>query len=509
MWNVILTFAGLFALAACTYVDEPSGSRTSFGGGAPATDARITSSELDRAFSQAGATTTGASRALGSGQFFDPGFLRNNPDGLAEVVPSGDRTVEINLLQASIPAAAEAVIGGILERPYTIAEGVSGRVTLQTTGPVQIAALLELFTQALETSGARLERDGEALRIVPGNAPRGRLQAVGSGDLNANAIIVAPLKFISATEAAELLSSVVGPTLSVTVDNARNHLMFSGTSNDIAAAVETLNVFDIDVMKGKSTAIVPLRSAEPDAVRDELDVLFDSGPGGALEGVVRFLPNPRLKAILVISTQSAYISRAENWIRDLDRTAGSARRYAETYPLSNRSALDFAPILAELLASQGAQTAETEPGAETAALPADSEAIQIVADNERNTIIARAFRAEHDEIARLVRDLDRRPKQVLLEATIAEVTLSDEISLGVRWFFESGNFSASFSDLATGGVASTFPGFSAVFASGGDRVALSALAAVTDVKVVASRVIRLCWISSRRPAMWSPPRRRA
>ncbi|WP_051294641.1 type II secretion system protein GspD [Gemmobacter nectariphilus] len=73
-----------------------------------------------------------------------------------------------------------------------------------------------------------------------------------------------------------------------------------------------------------------------------------------------------------------------------------------------------------------------------------------------------------------------------MEATLAEVTLNDEVSVGTRWFFERGNWNLKFSDLATGAVAGTNPGFTAVFGSNDLNLALSALSGVTDVKVISA-----------------------
>jgi general secretion pathway protein D len=86
----------------------------------------------------------------------------------------------------------------------------------------------------------------------------------------------------------------------------------------------------------------------------------------------------------------------------------------------------------------------------------------------------------------LLRSLDSPSRQVLLEATIVEVTLNDEVNIGTRWFFESGNWNFRFSDLESGGVAGSNPGFTAVFGVGDADVALSALAGVTDVKIISA-----------------------
>lgn len=471
-------------LAGC--VDDDGAQRTGlFGSPGLSSSGRPTPASFQDQFESLGEVRSGDVRRIGTGTFVNDTRLRHNEASVARVTNDGE-LVEVDLLNASIPAAAEAVLGEALGRPYTVSDGLSGSVTIQTTGAMQKSALLQIFESALRSSGARIEQEGSIFNIVP--VSDARLQFVGpsSREYSDGAIVVAPVKFVSADEMADLLSELVGDRLTITRDEKRNYLILRGSPATLEAAVDALNVFDVDVLGGRSIALVRLDAADPEEVSRELEIIFDTREDGALRDVVEFLPNPRLKSVLVLSTSAEYISRAESWIRQLDQTAGSARRYSEVYPLNNRSAEIVAPLLSEILAqSQSVGVASDEIEGANVPEPVE-EAIQILADTERNAVIARAFRIEHQEIRRVLAELDTPASQVLLEATIAEVTLNDELSLGVRWFFENGNFSFTFSDVASGAVTSSFPGFSGIFANGADRVALDALATVSDVKVIST-----------------------
>jgi general secretion pathway protein D len=82
--------------------------------------------------------------------------------------------------------------------------------------------------------------------------------------------------------------------------------------------------------------------------------------------------------------------------------------------------------------------------------------------------------------------LDILPLQVLIEATIAEVTLNDQLNYGLQWFFQNGNHSLSLSRAATGQVLPIFPGFDYLFASPNARVVLNLLSEVTTVNVLSA-----------------------
>jgi general secretion pathway protein D len=62
--------------------------------------------------------------------------------------------------------------------------------------------------------------------------------------------------------------------------------------------------------------------------------------------------------------------------------------------------------------------------------------IKVIADKDNNSILVLASQEDYRSIEAAIRRLDIAPRQVLIEATIAEVSLSDNLNYGVRWFFE-------------------------------------------------------------------------
>ena len=75
-----------------------------------------------------------------------------------------------------------------------------------------------------------------------------------------------------------------------------------------------VNVFDVDWMQGMSFALVPVKSSSPTAIVQDLEQIFETR-SGALKGIVRFVPNARLKSVLVISSRSKYLKEATRWIK--------------------------------------------------------------------------------------------------------------------------------------------------------------------------------------------------
>jgi general secretion pathway protein D len=103
-----------------------------------------------------------------------------------------------------------------------------------------------------------------------------------------------------------------------------------------------------------------------------------------------------------------------------------------------------------------------------------------------HTLVIQTMPTEYQRILRILRRLDVAGTQIMIEASIAEVTLTDELKFGVKWFFEKGHHSFTFTDAASGAVASAFPGFSYFLSASNINVALDALSNVTKVHVIST-----------------------
>lgn len=133
-------------------------------------------------------------------------------------------------------------------------------------------------------------------------------------------------------------------------------------------------------------------------------------------------------------------------------------------------------------------------GAEASAAPEDENRLRIIANRRNNALLIYATPNEYSVVAGMLRKIDIVPLQVLIEATIAEVTLNDELAYGTQFFLGRKlqgtlSFDGSGNNPITRvlgnpiGAANNFPGF---VLSYGVREAINALASVTQVKVLSA-----------------------
>ncbi|MGX7703364.1 type II secretion system secretin GspD [Methylobacterium sp. Gmos1] len=256
--------------------------------------------------------------------------------------PIAGGPVSLNLVEVPLPVAAKAVFADTLGWGYSLDERASGTITLQTGGPVSREALLRMFETALASRGLSLRRSGRSVQIVPaGAAPDIRpVQGVGA---EAGAVAV-PLRWISAAEMQAILGSVAPREVVLRADRARNLLILSGDANQIRILRQTIAVFDVDWMRGMSTAMVPVRSTNPVALARDLTQIFGGETAGTGD-VIRFIPNEALNAILVVSSRAAYLDRARAILEQLETLAADRERQLFVYRIQNRSAKELAGVL--------------------------------------------------------------------------------------------------------------------------------------------------------------------
>lgn len=453
--------------------------------------------------------------------------------------------VTLNIVEASIPEAAKLILGDMLGVTYTISDKVKGSVSIQTVNPVPKEALVEIFEDALRSAGAAIVVQNNAYRILPSGEAVASAPLKGAGKTYRGvpgvSTHVVPLRYVAAAEMERILKAIAPNASLLRTDTDRNLLIVAGTRSDLDAIMDAVAVFDVDWMKGMSFGVYPLESADPEAVAQELDTVFANDRDSPGKGIVRFIPNRRLKSVLVISQRAEYLRRAQSWIHRLDTATEATVRQVFIYPVRSRTAAELARLLRRIYGGQEAeksgpkapvappgsiqpttsmmssgglaapargpsglqprppaQAAEPLPEAEPAPAPAAPTAaadgprddrlagISVIEDEPNNSLIITATAQEYRRVLQVLERLDVAPNQILLEATIAEVDLTDELKMGVRWFFQAGNSNLTFNDLTNGAVGSAFPGFSNFFNTGNIQAVFRALSSVTEVNIISS-----------------------
>ena len=426
---------------------------------------------------------------------------------------AGENGYTLNLVNAPIGDAAKTVLSDALGVNYVIDPQVNGSMTIQTSSPVSRDALIEIFETALAVNDASIVRKNDTYQIVRTSDALSATPSISVPHVTPSGpglkVQVIELQHIAADEMSNILQPISRQGSILRVDEKRNLLILAGNSADLRSMREAISVFDVDWMRGMSVAMHPLQTSHPASIAKELDEIFGN-TGSAKNKTTRFIPNERLNAILVITSRPRNLARAATWIKKLDAQAQSNEDQLFVYHIQNRPAPELADVLRAVLAQESKDVAGADnpvaPQLTPTTVTSEGSALDnagfsqshsaqgrmktsVVADVENNALLISTTAREFKRIERILRQLDILPTQVLLEAVIAEVTLDDELKLGVRWFYENGGFSLGLSDLASGFAGAAFPGFSWTYATSDLKVTLNALASITDVNIISSPTI--------------------
>lgn len=421
---------------------------------------------------------------------------------------------------ADLREVVKTILSDILKESYIMDPRVGGTITLHTKRPIPRVAVLPTLETVLRMNGAVLLRQEDGVyQIIPANlAGKGNLTPSlaepGKPLANGYGIQVVPLKYIGAAEMVKLLEPLGVEPGAVRQDSQRNLLILSGTEPELRHMLATVDMFDVDWISGMSVGVYTLQNAEAKAVLGELEQMFGDKGMGPFGGAVRLVPLDRLNALLAVTPQASYLDQVGQWIERLDRSGvGDGGEQLFVYQVQNGKAESLAGLLNDVFGKKSSQGAVRPPelapgatpvevsskdaGAKTPA-PAPARAadngltvprdVRVIADKDNNALLILASAADYGKIESALRKLDVVPRQVLIEVTIAEVTLTDELSFGLEWLFKSGTRTRG--HLATGDSTPglNIPGiaYSWLSRSGEIQAFLNILATDSKLKIISS-----------------------
>lgn len=397
---------------------------------------------------------------LGNGRFIARGANKS-------FIASGKNDVTLNFEASPIREVVKTILGDILKLNYSIDDGVNGNVSMRTTQPISRDALLPTLESLLLVNGAVLIKNQgfyEILAVSDGAIPASLAATTKLSSANGYQVLVVPLQFIGAAQMSKIIETVKTTKTKVVVDDYHNILLLAGPYGELSNIRHTIGVFDIDQLQGKSVGFFRLENVDAPTILIELEAIFGDKSEGPLAGLVSFLEMERLNAILVISAQKRYLQAAKIWIRRLDQAENMSGANMYVYQVQNGRAENLADILSQLFdskrksglresarsdnrtSSKSQKDNVAKPGSSTRtsakARVLDVGDVTIIADVENNALVISSSPSDYKGIEKALKKLDVLPLQVLVEASIVEVTLDKELKYGLQWFFKnsSGRF---------------------------------------------------------------------
>ncbi|MEL6413888.1 MAG: secretin N-terminal domain-containing protein, partial [Pseudomonadota bacterium] len=223
---------------------------------------------------------------------------------------------------------------------------------------------------------------------------------------------------------------------------------------------------------------------------------WQSSSNASVQRTILVLPVEFSNQLFIFSKSEAALSRAKFWLRQLDQAATSGdTEQIFVYDVQNVDASLLAETVNAVLTGgrqpQSFGAAGQTPAAAGGEFPADSRAAgsigggAIVVDTISNRLIYSGTAADYARVRPLLEQLDRAPGEVLINVTIAEVTLTDTTRYGVDFFLDSlGNDDFGVTLGTQDGIGLSGDGLRIGFLSGNVDAALNAFAQNEQLNVL-------------------------
>ena len=520
--NSLIAFSSTLVLAGCAtprlQVPPPAGYTTQAGAQDP-TKSMIEATDASRPDTLLRSGTP----AIPGGS---PGILVAGAAG--EVLPPlKGGAVNVNIEGMPVPAFINEFFGAILGVGFQMDAQV-GRmndlVTLRTAGPQSPQEFYRLATSVLRSYGVAAEfssgmvmfrRAQDAAGTVPPLIVSGR--ALPEVPISHRPVFqLVELQSVRATDVTNLLNiAFKSDSLQIQPDNNRNAIVLMGKPEMVRQALDAIRVFDRPFMRGRESARLEPAFVSADELSKRLvEVLGAEGygasvytSGGAASTAVLILPLTAANAVLVFAADRQVLEHAVEWARSIDRpnpvAGGDGLFY---YMVKNTQAKEIVATISGVRGDSSTRApardaidgSQVGVDAQPKALPATTETSNVAGggdltkgklllDEPRNALIYQGTATDWARLLPLIKQMDKAPRQVMIEVTVAEVTLGKDEEFGVAWLAKNdiGKFDGRVSSGTIGGLGGA--GLNYLLDIGGStRASLKALASRDRISVLST-----------------------
>lgn len=334
--------------------------------------------------------------------------------------------VALDLRDADLRSFA-GIVSEATGRSFVLDPGVRGTVTVLAPEELPPESLYEVFLSVLELNRLTIVESAGADRIVPMTAARELSSGTAAGQPGGFETRVIRVRDIPLQEVIEVVRPLLPAEAVITALPESNRLILSDRGANLERITRLIEKLD-QPQRAAPVEIIRLRNADAAEVLQVVQAM-QILPGDAAISV------DRRSNALVVSGSEAQRHRVRVLAAELDTQRNTV--VSRSIGLNYADAAAIADVVARAL-NDDAGSAVRVP-------------VRIVPEPQTNTLLVSAPQERIDDIVQMVRHLDRRPTQVLVEAVIFEMSVQGLSDLSVQ-------FGAVLNDALVGGVQFALPG---------------------------------------------------
>ncbi|MCH8264479.1 MAG: hypothetical protein IIC10_03695 [Proteobacteria bacterium] len=369
------------------------------------------------------------------------------------VTADGDNIVELNYEQVDLQLVLEE-LANALDISIVMDPSIADKISIRTAQdrPLTRADIWPLIRLLTRDAGIVLQRVGNiySARKLASGLPAEIVTADTLGDGSAARVMqITPLVYVSSQAAIDVLTPMLEPDGSVTRLTNTNVLAISGTESQLLRINQLLLLIDADPFVNQGIRLFQLLNANAAEVATELAEILvmieGPNPSYQVKGI------ERINALLITAPASRGFDEISRWIQILDADSQEQVEQLFRYGVRNLDAISLAETLSRVFEEEVEPLSQLAPQQVDILGEADVEAdfnpvdpstdvavsanlsVKIVADEATNSLLIRGTAREYRQLLTIISQLDVVPLQVMINAVIAQVTLTDDTRFGVDW----------------------------------------------------------------------------
>ena len=375
--------------------------------------------------------------------------------GPIPVEPLTENVVEFNYEQADLRLVLEE-FAAALDVSIVIDPTIDSKVSIRTSSarPLSQEDIWPLIRLLTRDAGVVLNRVGNVYNARKINSALpveiATPDTLGQGTA-ARILQITPLTFISTEAAVQVIEPLLAPDGQVRTLVGNGTLAISASESQLQRINELLFLVDADPFQNQGIHLYQLFNANALEVAEELTeiLLLIEGetPAYQVKGI------ERINGILVTAPAARGFEEISRWVQILDSVGEEQVEQLFYYQVNNLSAVELAETLSEVFEDNDEDapaTANRGNDVETNALDSveltdevsvfttntvvsANLSVKIVADEATNSLLIRSTARDYRQLLTTINQLDAVPLQVMINAVIAQITLSEATKFGVDW----------------------------------------------------------------------------
>ncbi len=367
--------------------------------------------------------------------------------------PSEENYIILNFDNAALKDVINTV-ASITNENFIITPGVDARITIHSSKKIPVSEVMNVFESVLEVNGMALVRSGDFFKIVSGTTAKQKPTPIRKGiqpndvaNIDRPVTQIVPIQYVPASEISTVLTPLLSQFGSITSNPRNNLLIINDLSSSIKRLLEIMREIDVNVFENTRMFFFKPKYSDVLTLSNELtEVLTALNLAG--EGIA-LVPIERINSLIVFSSSPTLLKTVEGWIKKLDEEVVTGQNIF-VYPVQNVKAQDIADILTTLYESEdsskprvtpqraqaGAKDSKKKRSTTRRTRPKQAGTggrVDIIAFEPTNSLVIYAPPGIYRQMVETILKIDSYPREVLIEAIIAEVTLSDSEKLGIQW----------------------------------------------------------------------------